>query len=61
MSSGNSAENSLPAATSGDMRRPTKRLLWHAPVLKELDIALTADDRGHHLADGKAGNDKDHS
>jgi len=38
-----------------------KRRPWHAPVLKELDIALTSDARGGHPADGKSGNDKDHS
>ncbi|HVM77650.1 MAG TPA: hypothetical protein VMU06_01435 [Stellaceae bacterium] len=61
MQSGNSTENRRGTTPVDDVSRPPARKPWHAPVLKELDIALTADDRGHQPHDGKAGNDKDHS
>jgi len=61
MPSGKSSENIAGKTRVVDASRPSARKRWHAPVLKELDIALTADNRGHAPHDGKAGNDKDHS
>jgi len=61
MGSAELPEDASGKAPPDDPPRPTARKRWHRPVLKELDIALTADNRGHAPHDGKAGNDKDHS